>query len=263
MKLSLIIILLVIPWLATFLGSVFGLAFTPKKRGYQSLLLGFAAGVMLASVVWSLLLPAFDYAGSQPKGIFVVSVGFFLGCALMLILDKTLPHQHCSASEPEGGTTGLPRQILLVLAVALHNIPEGLALGVVLCAAMQPGYMSIAMAFSFALGLALQNLPEGLAVVLPLKNTGMEKRKILQWGLLSSFAEPLAALIGMYLSYSLSLGNILLMPILLGCAAGAMTFIIVEELIPESQQDSGSGHLPTYGFLLGFWVMAMMGAFAS
>ena len=165
-----------------------------------------------------------------------------------------------TVNTPEGHPSHLSRPMLLVLAVALHNIPEGLALGVVIAAAMGQEAMTWTGALMFGLGLALQNFPEGLAVVLPLRQAGADKGKCHRLGLLASFAEPGAALVGLlFASLLSSLGGVI-MPLLLSAAAGAMIFIVVEELIPESQAvHAEHGHAATYGFLLGFWMMALMG----
>ncbi len=257
MKVLLLILLMVVPWVATFSGSMLALKLRRGTKKRQGALLGFAAGVMLASSVWSLIVPAFDEAGHTIRGAALVTLGFLLGCAGMLLLDKLLPHQHPGESEPEGRPTRLSRPMLLVMAVALHNIPEGLALGIVLGAALAPGGMSLWLAAVFGIGLALQNFPEGMAVVLPMRQAGMDPKKIRNFGILASFAEPAAALIGLFGTQLLAaLGGVVL-PIMLAVAAGAMIFIVVEELVPESQAE-GEGHAATYGFLAGFWAMAVL-----
>ncbi|MDL2273848.1 ZIP family metal transporter [Oscillospiraceae bacterium OttesenSCG-928-G22] len=251
--------LMLLPWLATFLGTMFGLVVNMNSPKRQGALLGFAAGVMLASSVWSLVIPAFEEAGSGPRAVVVVTLGFFLGCALILLLDKLLPHQHAGDDAPEGRPSHLSRPMLLVMAVALHNIPEGLALGIVLSAAMQPGGMTPWLAVAFGIGLALQNFPEGMAVVLPMRQAGMPAKKIRRFGILASFAEPAAALLAFFGANLLMKLDGLFLPLILAVAAGAMVFIIVEQLIPESQVSSeGHGHGATYGFLVGFWVMVAL-----
>ncbi len=246
--------LLIVPWAATFAGSMLGARMRLRSAGSQSGFLGFAGGIMVAAAIWSLVVPAFD---SMPGlgGAAVCTLGFVLGCAGMLLLDRLLPHQHAEEEKPEGPPSHLSRPLLLVMAVALHNIPEGLALGVVMAASAREG-LSLTAALVFGLGLALQNFPEGMAVVVPLREAGMTERRCLRFGTLASFAEPVAALIGFGLSIVLvGLGGAAL-ALLLSLAAGAMLFIVVEELIPASQA-AGAGHAPTYGFLIGFWLMAV------
>ncbi|MCI8553471.1 MAG: ZIP family metal transporter [Clostridiales bacterium] len=258
MRWDLFLILMLLPWAATFGGSLMAARITlrtPKKQGG---LLGFAAGVMIAASVWSLLLPAFEEAGERVSGALTVTLGFLLGCAGMLALDKLVPHQHLDGEAPEGHSSHLSRPLLLVTAVALHNIPEGIALGVVISAAMLDSGMTWTAAILFGTGLALQNLPEGMAVVLPLRQTGASRKKCIRLGFLASLAEPAAAVLGLLLTAALSGMNAVVMPLLLSAAAGAMIFITVEELIPESQAGN-HGHAATYGFLLGFWMMALMG----
>ncbi len=250
-------VLLVIPWAATFGGSMLGAYMKLKDDNQQASFLGFAAGIMVAASIWSLIVPAFESLPGA-MGALVTTLGFVGGAVGMLALDRILPHQHPAEDHPEGHASHLSRPMLLVMAVALHNIPEGLALGVVMAASMREGVSLIA-ALVFGLGLALQNFPEGMAVVVPLRDVGMRRGKCVRFGALASFAEPVAAVIGFALSYLLvGLGGATL-ALLLSVAAGAMMFIVVEELIPASQ--SGDvGHAPTYGFLVGFWVMAVLGA---
>ncbi|HIW73302.1 MAG TPA: ZIP family metal transporter [Firmicutes bacterium] len=260
MQWGLFALLMLLPWAATYGGSLAGAHWRLDSARRQGGLLGFAAGVMIAASIWSLILPAFDEVGSGLRGAAVVTAGFVLGCAGMLLLDRLVPHQHADEATPEGHASHLARPMLLVLAVALHNIPEGLALGVVIAAAMEQSSMTWTGAVMFGLGLALQNFPEGLAVVLPLRQTGADRKKCRRLGLLASLAEPGAALLGLlFTSLLASLGGVI-MPLLLSVAAGAMIFIVVEELIPESQAAHDEhGHAATYGFLLGFWIMALMG----
>ena len=258
MRWDLFAILMLVPWAATFLGSLAAVKVpinTPRRQGG---LLGFAAGVMVAAAVWSLTLPAFEAAEPGYTGALVVTAGFLLGCAGMLLLDKLVPHQHMDEDKPEGHASHISRPMLLVLAVALHNIPEGMALGVVIAAAMQDAGMSWTAALVFGLGLALQNFPEGMAVVLPLRQAGRSAKSCTWLGFLASLAEPAAALLALGMTSALMAAGSVVMPILLGMAAGAMVFITVEELIPESQAGD-HGHAATYGFLAGFWIMALLG----
>ena len=251
-----LLLLFLLPWAATWLGSVAGIRMRLASPARQAAFLGFAGGVMVSASIWSLILPAFDSLPGLP-GTAIATAGFVLGCGLMLVLDKLLPHQHAHEDTPEGHASHLTRPMLLVMAVMLHNIPEGVALGVVMAATLREG-IGFAGAAAFALGLALQNFPEGMAVVVPLRESGMTRRRLMRWGTLASCAEPAAALLGFALSLALAgLGGAVL-SLLLSLAAGAMMFIVVEELIPASQADA-TGHAPTYGFLIGFWMMAVLG----
>ena len=258
MRWDLFAILMLLPWAATFGGSVLAARMQNGGPKRQGAMLGFAAGIMIAASIWSLILPAFDNAGKTPAGAAVVSLGFLLGCLGMLLLDKLVPHQPMDESSPEGRPSHMSRPKLLVLAVALHNIPEGMALGVVIAVAMGDAGMSWTAALVFGAGLALQNFPEGMAVVLPLRQSGATQRHCLRWGFWASLAEPAAAIIGILMTTFLATLGGVVMPVLLSVAAGAMIFIVVEELIPESQSGD-HGHAATYGFLLGFWLMALLG----
>ncbi len=250
-------ILMVLPWLATFSGSMLGanMGFSKPKR--QAQFLGFAAGVMIAASVWSLIVPAFDGLANL-TGVLVNTVGFALGCGLMLLLDHILPHTHQHQESTEGVRTTLSRPMLLVMAVALHNIPEGIALGILIAGSLG-GQTTVPAALAFAFGLALQNFPEGMAVVVPLRQAGISKKRCYIWGTLASFAEPMAALLGLGSTLLVTGLNPLIMPLLLSVAGGAMIFIVVEELIPESQVVAEDGHAATFGFVIGFWSMAIMG----
>ncbi|HHV51506.1 MAG TPA: ZIP family metal transporter [Clostridiales bacterium] len=257
MRWDLFLIMMIIPWVATFAGSYSALLIKVDNNRRQGALLGFASGVMIAASIWSLIIPAFEEAGITAFGAFLVTLGFALGCIGMLVLNMVVPHEHEEQHITEGPTSHLSRPILLVLAVALHNIPEGMALGVVISSAMQNLGMSWTAAIVFSLGLAIQNFPEGFAVIFPLYQSGVSKKRCTWLGFLASLAEPAAALLGLAAASLLSeLSGV--MPVLLAVAAGAMIFIVVEELIPESQA-VGKNHFATYGFLIGFWIMAVMG----
>ncbi|MDR3050732.1 MAG: ZIP family metal transporter [Oscillospiraceae bacterium] len=253
-------LLMFIPWLATWGGSMLGASMRLEGEDKQAAFLGFAGGIMVAASIWSLIVPAFN-AITGWAGALTNTAGFVLGCLGMLLLDRLLPHQHPTEESPEGRPSHLSRPLLLVMAVALHNIPEGLALGVVIAATLRQGLPPLAAAV-FGLGLALQNFPEGMAVVVPLRESGMPRGRCIRFGTLASFAEPVAALAGLGLSFGLvGLGGAAL-ALPLSIAAGAMMFIVVEELIPASQAGH-TGHAPTYGFLIGFWAMAVMGILAA
>jgi ZIP family zinc transporter len=258
MRWDLLLILMIIPWVATFIGSYSALVVKINSNRRQGALLGFASGVMIAASIWSLIIPAFDEAGHTLSGGLIVTVGFVLGCVGMLILHKVVPHQHNEQQITEGPTSHLSRPMLLVMAVALHNIPEGIALGVLISSALFNTGMGWTSALVFSLGLAIQNYPEGFAVIFPLYQSGVSKKRCAWLGFLASLAEPIAAILGLVMASLLTSLSGVIMPLLLAIAAGAMIFIVVEELIPESQA-VGSNHFATYGFLIGFWVMALMG----
>lgn len=242
-----------IPFLGTTLGSACVL-FMKKELNtmVQRALVGFAAGVMVAASVWSLLIPSMDQAEAMGKWAFVPAVvGFWLGILFLLFLDRTIPHLHQGSDEPEGPKVALKKTTMLVLAVALHNIPEGMAVGVVF-AGWMTGNETITYtgAIALALGIAIQNFPEGAIISMPLRAEGMKKNEAFVWGVLSGAVEPLAALLTIWAS-----GFIIpVLPYLLSFAAGAMIYVVVEELIPEMSQGHHS-NLGTVFFTVGFTVM--------
>ena len=241
---------ILIPFLGTTLGAacVFLL-----KRGLNPLvqrgLTGFAAGVMTAASVWSLLIPAMDYAESMGRLSFVPAVvGFWLGVLFLLALDHCIPHLHQGSDKPEGPKSSLRRSTMLMLAVTLHNIPEGMAVGVVFAGWMSgQGGLSLAAALALALGIAIQNFPEGAILSMPLSADGMKKSRAFMQGMISGIAELLAALVTLWASKLV----VPVLPYLLSFAAGAMMYVVVEELIPESSQGRHS-NLGTVFFALGF-----------
>ena len=240
-----------------FLGTCFGAACVFFMRDslhplIQRTLTGFAAGVMVAASVWSLLVPAMEQAESMGRWAFLPAViGFWLGVLFLLVLDRTIPHLHQNSSQPEGPHTRLKRTTMLVLAVTLHNIPEGMAVGVVL-AGWIAGNSGITAAGTLALsiGIALQNFPEGAIISMPLRAEGMGKGRAFLYGVLSGIVEPLAAILTM-----LAAGLVLpALPYLLSFAAGAMIYVVVEELIPEASAGEHS-NLGTLFFAAGFSIM--------
>ncbi len=240
-----------------FLGTCFGAACVFFMRDslhplIQRTLTGFAAGVMVAASVWSLLVPAMEQAESMGRWAFLPAViGFWLGVLFLLVLDRTIPHLHQNSSQPEGPHTRLKRTTMLVLAVTLHNIPEGMAVGVVL-AGWMAGNSGITAAGTLALsiGIALQNFPEGAIISMPLRAEGMGKGRAFLYGVLSGIVEPLAAILTM-----LAAGLVLpALPYLLSFAAGAMIYVVVEELIPEASAGEHS-NLGTLFFAAGFSIM--------
>lgn len=232
---------------AVFVGS------KPISRRTLDILLGFAAGVMIAASFWSLLAPALEITGeTMGRWAFApVALGFLGGAALLRIIDMVIPHLHPAANVEDGPHTGLPKSFLLVLAITLHNIPEGLAVGVGMGAAQFEGsHVTLADALTLMLGIGLQNLPEGLAVSVPLMRDGFSRGKAFFYGQVSGFVEPVAAVLG-----AVGVGMIQpFLPVALAFAAGAMIFVVVEEVIPESHA-SGYGDAATMGCILGFTVM--------
>ena len=240
-----------------FLGTCFGAACVFFMRDslhplIQRTLTGFAAGVMVAASVWSLLVPAMEQAESMGRWAFLPAViGFWLGVLFLLVLDRTIPHLHQNSSQPEGPHTRLKRTTMLVLAVTLHNIPEGMAVGVVLAGWMAGNEtISAAGALALSIGIAVQNFPEGAIISMPLRAEGVGKGRAFFYGVLSGAAEPLAAGLTLWAA-----GLILpALPYLLSFAAGAMVYVVVEELIPEASAGTHS-NLGTLAFAAGFTVM--------
>lgn len=243
--------------LLPFLGTTLGAAcvFFMRKTLHpmvQRGLTGFAAGVMVAASVWSLLIPAMEQASAMGVWAFVPAVvGFWLGILFLLLLDRVVPHLHLGSDEPEGPYVALKRATMLVLAVTLHNIPEGMAVGVVL-AGWMTGSSTITMAgaLTLSLGIAIQNFPEGAIISMPLRADGVKKSKAFLYGTLSGLVEPIAALLTIWAA------NLIVpaLPYLLSFAAGAMLYVVVEELIPEMSEGEHS-NLGTLFFALGFTLM--------
>ena len=244
---------LLLPFLGTSLGA--GCVFFLKKDMnplVQRALTGFAAGVMVAASVWSLLVPAMEQAADMGQWAFLPAVaGFWLGILFLLILDRTIPHLHQNSEQPEGLHARLKRTTMLVLAVTLHNIPEGMAVGVVLAGWMAgDSGITAAGTLALSLGIAVQNFPEGAIISMPLRAEGAGKGRAFLYGVLSGVAEPLAAVLTIWAA-----GLILpALPYLLSFAAGAMIYVVVEELIPEASAGEHS-NLGTLFFAAGFTVM--------
>ncbi len=244
---------LLLPFLGTMLGSacVFLIRKAMPQR-LQKLLTGFAAGVMVAASVWSLLIPSIEMTGKTGfMSILPGIVGFLIGILFLLFLDEIIPHQHIDSNESEGPKSRISRTAKLVFAVTLHNIPEGMAVGVALAAAMDhSSYLPMAGAVALSLGIAIQNLPEGAIVSMPLRSAGNTKWKSFLMGTLSGVVEPIGAIL------TILLASIVLpiLPYLLSFAAGAMMYVVVEELIPETQEGKHS-NLGTIGFAIGFLLM--------
>jgi ZIP family zinc transporter len=236
-------------WLVTALGAVPVFFSKTVNRKLLDLMLGLAAGVMVAASFWSLLAPAIELSGGSW---IPAAVGFLLGGAVLRGIDRILPHLHPSLAqgEVEGVSTSWKRSTLLVLAVTLHNIPEGLAVGVAFgAAAAGLGGATLSGAIALALGIGLQNFPEGMAVAMPLRREGLSRFGAFTYGQLSGFVEPVAGVLGAL--FVLSAQGLL--PYALAFAAGAMIFVVVEELVPEAQAENP--HLATMGTMLGFAIM--------
>ena len=247
---------ILIPFLGTSLGA--GCVFFLKKAlsdSIQRALTGFAAGVMVAASVWSLLIPAMDQSASMGRlAFFPAAVGFWLGILFLLLLDHIIPHLHQNSAQAEGPKSQLQRTTMMVLAVTLHNIPEGMAVGVVYA-----GYLSgsaqitAASALALSLGIAIQNFPEGAIISMPLRAEGMKKDRAFWGGVLSGVVEPIGAVLTI-----LAAGIIVpALPYLLSFAAGAMLYVVVEELIPEMSQGEHS-NIGTVFFAVGFSVMMVL-----
>lgn len=247
---------IMIPFIGTTLGSA--CVFFMKNEIHplvQKVLLGFASGVMVAASVWSLLIPAIDMSESMGRFAFVPgAVGVAVGMAFLFAMDKLIPHLHLNTEIPEGPHTALKKTTMLVLAVTLHNIPEGMAVGVVF-AGLYTGQTEITLAGAVALsiGIAIQNFPEGAIIALPLKSAGNGKGKAFTYGTLSGIVEPVAAFVTILLSGF----AIPILPYLLSFAAGAMLYVVVEELLPEASEGEHT-NIATIGFAVRFILMMVL-----
>lgn len=247
---------LMIPFLGTALGAACVFFMKNQIRPLvQKTLLGFAAGVMVAASVWSLLIPSMDMSEGLGKLAFIpAAVGFALGILFLLLMDRIIPHLHMDHEEPEGMKSSFKKTTMLALAVTLHNIPEGMAVGVVFAGAMaKDSNITMAGAFALALGIAIQNFPEGAIISMPLKSEGATKKKAFTLGMLSGIVEPAGA----FLTILLADFVVPVLPYLLSFAAGAMIYVVVEELIPESAEGEHS-NLGTIGFAVGFLIMMVL-----
>ena len=251
-----VILGILIPFAGTTLGSA--MVFFMRKemnQNVQKLLLGFASGVMIAASVWSLLIPSIDMAEQEGSVAWVpAAVGFLLGMGFLLLLDTVTPHLHFTEEKPEGVPSHLKKTTMLVLAVTLHNIPEGMAVGVTFAGVLAENTtITMAGAFALSIGIAIQNFPEGAIISMPLKEQGNSKGRSFVYGVLSGVVEPIGAVITILLT-----GLILpLLPYLLAFAAGAMIYVVVEELIPEAQTGEHS-NISTIGVAAGFVLMMIL-----
>ena len=223
----------------------------------QKALLGFSSGVMMAASVWSLLIPAMDLSAEKGMGKFsflpAIS-GLLIGILLLLLFDRLIPHLHLNQTQPEGPKSSLQKTTMMILAVAIHNLPEGMAVGAVFAGLKNAGTeVTLASAFALSVGIAIQNFPEGAIISMPLKSEGISRRKSFLYGTLSGLVEPFGAIAVILLSDFL----IPLLPYLLSFAAGAMIYVIVEEIIPEASEGTHS-NIATIGFAVGFCVMMIL-----
>lgn len=246
--------------LLPFLGTVLGAAFVfflkgSMNRTLQRSLSGFAAGVMVAASVWSLIIPAMEQSAHMGKLAFLPAfIGVWGGFLFLLLLDHLIPHLHLNSDAPEGSPSNLGKSTMMVLAVALHNLPEGMAVGVV-AAGWLTGSESIsaAAALALSLGIALQNLPEGAIISMPLKSGGMRRGKAFGYGALSGIVEPIGAVLTILLAELL----VPVLPYLLSFSAGAMLYVVVEELVPEMSEGEHS-HIGVIFFAIGFTLMMVL-----
>lgn len=248
---------LIIPFIGTAAGAgcVFFLR-NQLKPLVQKSLLGFASGVMVAASVWSLLIPAMEQSESMGKFAFIpAAVGFLLGIGFLLLMDRITPHLHLGCNEAEGPKCSLKKTTMLVLAVTLHNIPEGMAVGVVFAGMMaDQAEISLMAAMALSIGIAIQNFPEGSIISLPLRSEEeMGKGKAFLYGAVSGIVEPIAAGVTILLFRFIQP----LLPYLLAFAAGAMIYVVVEELIPEASEGEHS-NIGTIGFAVGFVLMMIL-----
>ncbi len=248
---------LLIPFIGTSLGAA--MVFLLRKEmgsNIQKLLLGFAAGVMIAASVWSLLIPAMEMT-EQQGGItwLPAAIGFIAGILFLLALDSIIPHLHVNSDQPEGRhPEKKKRSTMLVFAITLHNIPEGMAVGVVFAGVLAgDATITMAGAFALAIGIAIQNFPEGAIVSMPLLGSGISKRRSFAYGVASGVVEPIAAAVVILLTSLF----VPILPFLLAFAAGAMIYVVVEELIPEAQAGKHS-NISTIGFAVGFVLMMIL-----
>lgn len=251
------IIGILIPFIGTSLGAA--CVYVMKKEMnifVNKMLLGFASGVMIAASVWSLIIPAIDMTSHMGKLSFVPSaVGVAVGILFLLMLDKLIPHLHAYSDKPEGiKKNTLKKTTMLVLAVVIHNIPEGMAVGIVFAGALNEGAaITLAGAFALSIGIAIQNFPEGAIISMPLKSEGLGRNKSFLYGVLSGVVEPIGAAVTILFSSFITP----LMPYLLSFAAGAMIYVVVEELIPEASEGEHSD-IGTIGFAAGFIIMMIL-----
>ena len=243
-----------------FLGTAIGAGFVYFMRGamnrtLQRILTGFASGVMVAASIWSLIIPAMDQSQHLGKLAFLPAfIGVWAGFLFLLGLDQFIPHLHLNSDRPEGAPSSLGKSTMMVIAVALHNLPEGMAVGVVVAGWLTGNEsISAAAALALSLGIALQNLPEGAIISMPLKSQGMSKGRAFGYGVMSGVIEPIGAIVTILLADIIAP----LLPYMLSFAAGSMLYVVVEELIPEMSEGEHS-NVGTVFFAVGFTLMMML-----
>ena len=247
---------LLLPLLGTMLGAAFVFLMKDEMSPrIQKSLLGFASGVMVAASVWSLLIPAMEMETSKGAwSVFPAAVGFLLGIGFLLLIDEVTPHLHIGTDKPEGPRSHLSRTAMLALAVTIHNLPEGMAVGVVFAGAEEgTAGLSLASALAVSIGIAIQNVPEGAIISMPMRAAGNSRWRSFLIGSLSGVVEPLGALIVILLASMMTP----ILPYMLSFAAGAMIYVVVEELIPEASEGEHS-NLSTIGFAIGFTLMMVL-----
>ena len=249
-------IVLLVPLLGTTLGAAMVFLMRNEMNArLEKALLGFAAGVMIAASVWSLLIPSIDMAAEQGVIPWVPAlVGFLLGIVFLLLIDTLTPHLHLASDKSEGVKSGFSKTTMMLLAVTIHNIPEGMAVGVAFAGAVMGNTgITMAGALALAVGIAIQNFPEGAIISMPLRGEGMSRTKAFVCGVLSGIVEPIGALLTIWLTSSIRPA----LPYFLSFAAGAMIYVVVEELIPESQNGEHT-NIGTIGVAVGFALMMVL-----
>lgn len=244
----------VFTWSMTALGASTVFIFKNVSRKWMDFLLGFTGGVMIAAAFWSLLTPSIELSKpiwGKSWAWIPPAIGFLFGAGFIYGVDKLIPHFHQNQQVPEGMKTGWNKTVLLVLAITIHNIPEGLAIGISFGAvALGLDNFEMGAAVALAAGIALQNLPEGMAVAMPMRRMGLSARKSFYWGQMSAVVEPIAGVLGALAVFWLQP----ILPYALSFAAGAMIFVVIEDVVPETQQDKYAD-LATIGFVIGFVIM--------
>lgn len=247
---------LAMPFVGTSLGAAMVFFMKNKMNAkLEKLLLGFASGVMIAASFWSLLLPSLEMSEEQGGVVWIPPVvGFLLGMGFLLLLDSVVPHLHLDNEKPEGVKSDFQKTTMMILAVTLHNLPEGMAVGVTLAGAlMENSGMTLAGALVLSLGIAIQNFPEGAIISMPLRNAGASRPKAFWYGVASGVVEPVGAIVTLLLAERV----VPVLPYLLAFAGGAMIYVVVEELIPESQSGEHS-NIGTVGVAVGFVLMMIL-----
>lgn len=246
---------IIIPLIGTILGASCVFLIKDKMpKGVEKALTGFAAGVMVAAAIFGLIMPAYESSGHMKNLAFIpVVIGFILGFLFLMLLDVVIPHLHRNSEKNEGPKNNLSKTTMMTFAVALHNLPEGMAVGVVLAGVSGDANISNTMALAIAIGIAIQNFPEGAIISIPLHNNGVSKRKSFLLGVLSGMVEPLGACLTLLLAGWLTP----VLPYLLSFAAGAMLYVVVEELVPEMSEGKHS-HIGTIFFAIGFLIMFVL-----